>query len=815
MNHKLRYALLLATMYFLPLNSSAQKQMVSSQSSFNSAVSTASAGTQEPWSPEHVYYGYGGGLTYTPDEQGNVIPDFSHVGYKMGDEAIPDIPVKVTVSPVDGDDGATIQAAIDQVAAMTADANGFRGAVLLTAGTYQVSGQIVIDASGVVLRGEGDTDAGTVIIAEGTSQRELIKVDNGASRITNSAAQVSIVESYVPVGRKFVVVSDASGYAAGDEIIVYRPGTAQWITDIKMDQLTPSDGTVQWSAGSYSFEFERILTRVSGDTLFFRNPLVMAMETQYGGGIVYKYSFDRLEKVGVENLCLKSAYASATDEDHSWNAVKLLSVEHGWVRNVTSWYFAYACVNLERNSKFITVENCHSREPKSIITGARRYSFNLAGSMNLFKDCTTTEGRHDYVTSSRVCGPNVFTRCTASNTHADIGPHHRWAMGTLYDVIETDGEINVQDRDDMGSGHGWAGANQVFWNCKGSASICQSPWASAKNYNFGFIGAKKDGARSGRPDGEWVGHNVPGIFPESLYEAQLADRGGESLYFSAITELETVTDSTFLMTFTKPLDQATVIKSNFTVSGTAGAQEKDYTVSLQDESSVLIAFKDLGLLPAYSTIMVTANGVKSTDGDMLEGVTTSHYTEPDRRPAVTGIGVTVDNVSGFVVASSTKAGQVHLVLFGEYPDSMEELIALEDLNKCSSADAPDPGISVPIYTKGLEPGTYHYYASDEDGRVSLPRNTWVKVEDGGGTDASDVFEKTTFKAYRSFEELVVLPANSKDVYGVEVYSLAGQLIYKNDFMIGEQRLAIGVAEAMLIVRLYHPLDDRDESLIIF
>ena len=64
-------------------------------------------------------------------------------------------------------------------------------------------------------------------------------------------------------------------------------------------------------------------------------------------------------------------------------------------------------------------------------------------------NCQSTEGRHDYVTGARVCGPNVFYNCTAFQTYADIGPHHRWAVGTLYDNIITDGEINVQDRGQM------------------------------------------------------------------------------------------------------------------------------------------------------------------------------------------------------------------------------------------------------------------------------------------------------------------------------------------------------------------------------
>jgi hypothetical protein len=384
---------------------------------------------EESWSPKQVFYGPGGALSYNPDAQGNIIPDFSQVGYMYGENSIPDVPVVIEVSPVEGDDGASIQAVIDQVEAFPPDDNGFRGAVLLRKGTYEVSGQLRIEVSGVVVRREGQDDEGTVIFAEGTGTRDLIVVDNGSSLSLDQASVVDVAEDYVPVGRKFLVVSDASAYAAGDHIALYRPGTQNWIRAVKMDQITPSEGTVQWDPASSSLYFERLVTRVSGDSIFFRNPVVMAMDAEYGGGKVYKASFNRLEKVGVDDLCLKSAYVSETDENHSWKAIAFRSMENGWVRRVTSWYFAYSCVSLERDSRLISVLDCHCREPKSIITGGRRYSFNLVGSLNLFQGCTTTEGRHDFVSSSRVCGPNVFTYCTASDTHSDIGPHHRWAMG--------------------------------------------------------------------------------------------------------------------------------------------------------------------------------------------------------------------------------------------------------------------------------------------------------------------------------------------------------------------------------------------------
>lgn len=771
---------------------------------------------EKRWSPCHVYYGAGGVLSYAPDEQGNILPDFSHVGYMYGESSIPDIPVVVEVSPVEGDDGASIQAAIDQVEAMLPDENGFRGAVLIKKGTYEVSGQLRIRSSGVVLRGEGQDDQGTVIRAEGTETRDLILVDNGSSLSVDQASAVNVAEDHVPVGRKFVVVSDASAFAAGDHMALYRPGTQNWISDIKMDQITPSEGTVQWKPSSYSFYFERLVTRVNGDTIFFKNPVVMAMEAEYGGGKVYKASFDRLEKVGVEDLCLKSAYASDTDENHSWKAIAFRSVENGWVRRVTSWYFAYSCVSLERSSRLISVLDCHCREPKSVITGGRRYSFNLVGSLNLFHGCTTTEGRHDFVSSSRVCGPNVFTRCSAANTHSDIGPHHRWAMGTLYDVITSDGAINVQDRDDMGTGHGWAGANQVFWNCNAASSVCQSPWASALNYNFGFIGNKSSGARGGRPDGEWVGHNVPGIFPESLYEAQLEARLSATPYFAVYPGLEAVDDSSFVLVFNMPFDSTSIAAENFSVSGTAGLEGKEFSLAMLGDSAVSLTFQNMGELPAYGTVVVSAAKVSSVDGLALTGATSALYVAPDLRPVVNGMGLIVNNEDGFVVASSSKTGLVYIV---KHPGSYQSAADLEQAvsdNQGQKAEAPEPNVSVPIYTRGLPGGYYSYYAVDQEGRMSEPDSKRPIIQETGPvTDLQTFLPETGFEAWYAQGLIQLRVQEDLGSYSIQIFDLRGSLLDQKMALEGNQQFRPPAASGPILLRKISTHGTETKKLMIW
>ncbi len=759
------------------------------------------------WSPEHVYYGSGGKLVYTPDAQGNTIPDFSHVGYMYGDEAIPDVPTVVEVHPVDGDDGATIQAAVNQVASMNPDSNGFRGAVLLKRGTYQVSGQIFIQASGIVLRGEGMTDEGTVVIAAGTGKRDFIVIGKGRGR-SGLNSKVNIVEDYVPVGRKFVVVDDASGYRAGDHIALYRPGTANWISDLKMDQIPDSDGsTKQWKPSSYSFYFERLVTKVSGDSIFFRNPVIMAMETKYGGGNVFKCSSDRINRVGVENICLKSTYQFEGDEAHAWTAIAFNSIEHGWARNITSWYFGFACVSLQGSSRLISVEDCHCREPVSIITGGRRYSFQNSGSLNLVRGCSTTEGRHDYATGSRVCGPNVFTNCTASNTHADIGPHHRWAMGSLFELIVTDGSINVQDRGASGTGHGWAGANQVFWNCTGASSICQNPYVSAKNYNFGFIGKKNPGWNQ-RPDGVWVGHDKPGIFPESLYMAQWQERVNNVQLFSVFSSLEKVNDTAFILNFNLPVKETLVNPNNFSVTGDAGYEGAEFSVDVLSDTSVMLQFDGIGPLPAFSSVVVNVDHMISDSGQPLEGLTSATYIEPDLRPVVTGLWDQVNNEDGILEASSSKPGTIYLIWFNgdyNYLDAYQQVDDLDSavwINQGRKQDAPLADTPVTISTRGLPGGYYFYLAVDEEGRISAPADEWPQVEQTGSLlRMNEVSLMPGFTVWSSHGAIFVRSDDHSATYSARIFDMTGRIIHSSENMMGEQQLMLPEYPGILLVQL--------------
>lgn len=470
-----------------------------------------------------------GRLVYTEDAKGNVIPDYSAVGYENGEESIPDVDVKITLNPVSGDNLAQIQAAIDQVEAMTPDANGIRGAVYLNPGEYEVSDRIYIRESGVVLRGAGNEASGTRLIASSAMDYTLIIVQGSGGASTDNTTSKKLQGAYIPTGAKKIVVESDHSFAQGDRVMLQRKPNQAWISMLGMDVLSVSDpNDTDWTPSRYTLNYKRIVESVNGDTIFLDCPVIDPIDSAYAEGFLTKYTSNNLTNVGVEDMRLESIYASETDENHSWRAVKFENAEHSWARGLKCYHFAYAAVDITSSASNISVIDCHYLEPKSLLTGSRRYSFNVSGQRNLVQNCTADQGRHDYVTGSTTPGPNVFTNCSATNQNADIGPHQRWSTGVLLDQIESNGEQNIQNRLNSGSGHGWTGSSCMIWNGIGSRFRVQSP-PNHSNWAIGCTGDVTDDGNwyDGSP-GVWESTNQPIIAIPSLYERQLCERLGNT-----------------------------------------------------------------------------------------------------------------------------------------------------------------------------------------------------------------------------------------------------------------------------------------------
>ena len=484
-------------------------------------------------------------VKYLEDDLDNMdcIPDFSRVGYKYGDDAIPSRSVVRTISVSDvagalgngaaADTTEFLQNVIDEVGV----AGG--GAILLKNGTYNVSRILFLDKNNVVLRGESQN--GTIIKSNTTNQMPVVYM-GGSMPATSSDTETStltiiagrrvgittmaamgntgtssfgsvtiktyspkfpvksygtsspIIDDYVPVGSLSVEVLNPELFSTGDKVCIYRPATAEWLTDIGMDRIADNgrteagSPTIQWTEKGYTMRWTRVVTAVRGNRIYLDAPVAQALDSRYGSGVLEKYTQTRVAGCGVENITFDCKYDTSVihngkevDECHAWQAVLVRAAEHCWIRNVTSKHMGYALADLGNSARCITVENCTSLSPVSAVQGARRYAFccSPGSELCLIKGCHCEDDRHSFVANGTSLGPNVFTGCTSTGGQAAIGPHYGWASCILWDCITADSNVEAQDGGCQGTGHGWRGMNCVFWNVNTTADVvCQNVWGT-------------------------------------------------------------------------------------------------------------------------------------------------------------------------------------------------------------------------------------------------------------------------------------------------------------------------------------------------
>ncbi|WP_231625543.1 DUF6298 domain-containing protein [Pedobacter sp. R20-19] len=472
--------------------------------------------------PKPIFKGKDGKMAYTPDEQGNRIPDFSYAGYMAGEKAIPSAMVKVVVPMKAGDATLRIQSALNAVAKLPIGKDGLRGAVLLEKGTYEVAGTLKISASGVVLRGSGMGDDGTKIFAKGLDRIGVIRILGKKDKIEESP--IAITDGYVPVNAQKITLANATGFKVGDKIIIHRPSTKEWIETLKMVEFGGGESALGWKPGTRDLHFDREITAINGSILSLDVPITTALDSKFGGATVTKYKWDgRISNAGVENLKLESDYhkENIKDEYHRWNAISLENAEDAWVRQVVFEHFAGSAVNVLETAKRITVEDCKSLAPISEIGGERRYTFLTTGQQTLFQRLYSEYGYHDFAVGFCAPGPNVFVQCQSYLPFSFSGTIDSWASGVLFDIVNIDGQaLSYLNRGQDGQGAGWSAANSVFWQCSAARVDNYQP-PTAQNWAFGTW-AQFSG------NGYWDMSNEQ-IQPRSLYYAQLKDRLGNAI----------------------------------------------------------------------------------------------------------------------------------------------------------------------------------------------------------------------------------------------------------------------------------------------
>ncbi len=414
---------------------------------------------------------------YVSDTDGNHIPDYSYVGYKNGDEALPNVAVVKQISPVAGDNTAHIQAAIDEVEALALNVNGHRGALLLLPGEYPVSGELIINSSGVVLRGSGDGEdatSNTIIRGVGNipDERTLIRI--GTNNKSGFGGQVAgtrqnIISPYIPTGSRTIEVADASVYNVGDNIIIKHPSTAAWIAAVDNGGV---GSDAPWEPNTINLVFNRYITSIEGNKIQVATPIYDILDRSLSQSYVYTYNGNsQLKECGVENLRIFVESSGVTGRDHVKIGLHLIGVDNSWVKGVTISRVS------DQGVKFDEATRCSVIDTKVLdmhgpISGGWRYNFEVTDFCNniLFENCTASNGRHTFVANgaSDVNGI-VFTNCSSSGDYTRSESHRRWGQGILWDNISwtntnTTGILGLHNRGSYGTGHGWTLTNGVAWN---------------------------------------------------------------------------------------------------------------------------------------------------------------------------------------------------------------------------------------------------------------------------------------------------------------------------------------------------------------
>jgi hypothetical protein len=489
----------------------------------------ASARTPALVESKWVHLDHSGKLVYKSLPVGDKIIDFSYAGYMGGGVSLPDFPVKKTVSPSGGDDTSAIQAAIDEISNLPL-INGVRGAILLSTGRFQCASTLKISASGVAIRGSGSGEDGTVIAM--TGDPHLAISITGDDKIAPAGSPVPVADAYVPSGWMSLNVRDSSAFKPGDRVQITRPVIPDWVGFMGMDALVRDGKKETWVSGD--LKTERNIVAVDGNTLRFDVPLADSYDAKYlapTGATVEKVDeTGQISYVGVENLRLVAPARSVTLSDKHFNGLQMSGIVDGWIRNLRILDTTEA-VTLGKSARRVTVEQVDVTQTVPIVGSAKPADFSLNGTQILLDRCSTTGNNVFYVAvGAAEQGPNVVLNCIFhGNGH--VQPHQRWSTGILIDGCRVpEGGIDLMNRGEMGSGHGWTMGWGVAWNNVAKSYLIQMPPGSA-NWAIGNVGEQlTDRMKTYNP-----GPKLP-LLPQGIIESQGTPVTLASLYVAQLRE---------------------------------------------------------------------------------------------------------------------------------------------------------------------------------------------------------------------------------------------------------------------------------------
>ena len=540
---------------------------------------------QTTWQSELVKMDNAGRIVYHKDADGFVISDFSHAGYKGG-EPVPDYRppaarIEAVMPIANADNTENIQRAIDKIAALTPDADGFRGLVQLAAGKFLVDGTIHLNASGIVLRGAGrgpDVSTDQLTNAYLQNMTLIYRRGTGAGLATNvivmgpanagsatwgsntgETNRVNITTEKVMQGDFSFDVQSAADYLVGNAICIKYPSTEAFLEAIwyggNSNWVNGGNEGSKWRTSNINICYHRYIAKIEGNRITVDAPVFYALDKKYSQAYIHKITTGTiLTNIAVENLRVSmDRTPRELSRTPDQNCIKMNALENCWVKNLHLSDFIHAGVKTEAVTRS-TIENCRAVECSGIITGGNQYNFDNSSRSQLIlvKDCEARNGRHHWVSNGGASVSGIVVlNFTSSQANAASEGHRLFTQGVLIDGWKETGTFRDDShrigfflRDNMGTNHGWGAINSVLWNCdiqNGAVYLDNIP--TGQNYS---IGSTAKTVRKFRGDddkyttGYNEGQNKPGLFPKSLYEAQLKARKSDEYELMGVLNPEAI-----------------------------------------------------------------------------------------------------------------------------------------------------------------------------------------------------------------------------------------------------------------------------------
>jgi hypothetical protein len=484
------------------------------------SVLAAPAGPVSQGSQHSVLWGPAG-LSYKP---GGPLPDFSWAGYHAGGELPNDkamANVRAFGARGDGksDDTAAFQRALDQAP---------RGVLLVPRGRYRLTGQLTITRSGLILRGEGRGEQGSVLeFASSIADLQGLATLPETNKLSWSGGLIQIlpkgpersltaVTSAAHRGDNRLRVADASTIRPGDLLFLRLNEDGQ--RSLEQHLLgEPSAGqagplSLQSTCASRVLDWTFQVARVEGNDVVLSQPLRTDIRLSWTPAV---WRMPIVSEVGVEHLAI--AFPSTTYPGHhrerGYNAIDFShNVVNAWIRDVE----VRNCdsgIFVGRRSKWLTITQVQfvSSRPGDAQGNQGHHGVALSSCSDVLVTNLTFEAEliHELTLTHRAMG-NVFSG-PVRGKRLDLDLHRDAPFENLFQNLS--GDLHLQDSGSACYGPP-AGVRNTYWALD---HLSVPSWIGAAAVVVGDIVSTSTGKPAS--GSTWI-ESIPKVEPRDLQAAQ-------------------------------------------------------------------------------------------------------------------------------------------------------------------------------------------------------------------------------------------------------------------------------------------------------